>query len=91
MLVFKGKLNAVFKRADYHDKKSGEIKPAKYQLEFLEEKEMIEGQGKETVIQKISIPDNLYPQFKEKVGQMVEVPIDAMVNNNRVIFYGVSR
>ncbi len=91
MLIFKGKLHGVFKRADYLDKKTGEVNPAKYQLEFMEQKEMLDGQGKETVLQKISIPDDLYPHFKEKVGQMVEVPIGAMANNGRVIFYGVSR
>jgi len=89
MLVFKGKLHNVFKRPDYLDKKTGEVKPAKYQLEFMEQKEMLEGQGKETVLQKISIPNELYPTFKDKVGQIVEVPIGVMCNNGRTTYYGI--
>jgi hypothetical protein len=91
MLIFKGKLHNVFKRQDYEDKKTGEIKPAKYQLEFMEQKEMLQGQGKETVLQKISIPDELFPTYKDKIGQMVEVPIDVMSNNGRIIYYGINR
>ena len=91
MLIFKGKLLNVFKRADYTDKKTGEVTAGKYQLEFMYKKEMLQGQGHETVLQKISIPSEMYPLFKDKINQEVEVPIAAMASNGRVIFYGEKR
>lgn len=91
MLVYKAKLHNVFKKPDYEDKKTGQVTKAKYQLEFLEQKEMIQGQGLETVLEKISIPDELYPKYQDKVGQIVEVIVGAMVNNNRIKYYGVNR
>jgi len=91
MLIFRGKLHNVFKRADYQDKKSGEIKPAKYQLEFMEQKEMLEGQGKETVLRKISIPNELFPLYKDKIGQVIDVNVESMASNGNVILYGVKQ
>jgi hypothetical protein len=79
----------VFKRADYQDKKTGEVKPAKFQLEFMEQREMLEGQGKETVLRKISIPDELFPNFKDKIGQVVDVNVESMASGGNVILYGV--
>jgi len=91
MLFFRGKLHNIFKRSDFEDKKTGEIKKAKYQLEFMELKNMIDGQGKETVLRKISIPDEMYSLFKEKIGEIVDVPVDSMSNGKTVILYGVSK
>lgn len=88
MLIYKGKLNNIFKRGDFQEK-TGEVKEGKYQLEFITQKEVIKGQGFETVIEKISIPDNLYNEYKSKVGQEVQVKVGAMSSNKRVILYGV--
>jgi len=86
----KGKLNNIFKRGDYTNKDTGETKEGKYQLEFMTQKEVIKGAGFETVIEKISIPDELYPKYKDMIGKDIVVNVGAMAQNRRVIFYGVA-
>lgn len=89
MLVYKGKLNNIFKRGTFTDKQTGAINQGKYQLEFITQKEVIKGQGFETVVEKISIPDVLYSAYKDKIGKEVEVQVGALSSKNKVIFYGV--
>ena len=90
MLVYKGRLTNVFKRGDFEDKKSGEIKVGKYQLEFITQKEVIKGQGFQTVLERISIPDSEYSKYSNEIGNDVEVPVGSMAQNNKVILYGIS-
>jgi len=85
----KGKLNNIFKRGDFTNKDTGELKQGKYQLEFMSQKEVIKGAGFETVIEKVSIPDTLYPKYKDMIGKDVSVPVGAMAQGKRVIFYGI--
>ena len=89
MLVYQGKLNNVFKRGDFQDQKSGELKLGKYQLEFITQREVIKGQGFETVLERISIPDKEYENYKDKVGKDISVNVGAMASNKEVILYGV--
>jgi len=86
----KGKLNNIFKRGDYTNKDTGLTKEGKYQLEFMSQREVIKGAGFETVIERVSIPDELYPSYKDKIGKDVVVNVGAMAQNKRVIFYGVA-
>ena len=85
----KGKLNNIFKRGDFTNKDTGEVKVGKYQLEFITQKEVIKGAGYETVIERISIPDELYSKYKDMIGKHVSVSVGAMAQNKRVIFYGI--
>jgi len=89
MLVYKGTLNNVFKRANFENKTTGEMKQGKYQLEFLTKREVIKGQGFETVLEKISIPDEHYLKYKNMVGKEVEVDVGAMASKNNVILFGI--
>ena len=89
MLLYVGKLNNIFKRPDFENKETGEIKHGKYQLEFITQKEVIKGQGFETVLERISIPDELYPEYKDKIGEDVEVKVGALAQGKKVIYYGV--
>jgi len=89
-IQLKGKLNNIFKRGDYTNKDTGETKEGKYQLEFMSQREVIKGAGFETVIERVSIPDELYPSYKDKIGKDVFVNVGAMAKNKRVIFYGVA-
>ena len=84
-----GKLNNIFKRGDFTNKDTGETKQGKYQLEFISQKEIIKGAGFETVVDKISIPDELYPEYKDKIGKDIVLNVGTIVNKNRVIFYGL--
>ena len=85
----KAKLNNIFKRGDFTNKDTGETKEGKYQLEFISQKEVIKGAGFETVIERISIPDNLYPKYKDMIGKEILLNVGAMAQNKRVIFYGI--
>jgi len=86
----KAKLNNIFKRGDFTNKDTGETKEGKYQLEFISQKEVIKGAGFETVIERISIPDELYPKYKDQIGKDIVVNVGAMAQNKRVIFYGIA-
>jgi len=88
-IQIKAKLNNIFKRGDFTNKDTGETKEGKYQLEFMTQKEVIKGAGYETVIERVSIPDELYPKYKDMIGKDILVSVGAMAQNKRVIFYGV--
>lgn len=89
-----GRLTNVFKNADFTDKTSGEVTAGKYQLQFMHKRDMGEGLGEQLVLEKISIPEDIADQYKDKVGQVVKVAVKAMVTNgsknSKVIFYGIS-
>jgi len=85
----KAKLNNIFKRGDFTNKDTGETKEGKYQLEFISQKEVIKGAGFETVIERISIPDTLYPKYKDMIGKEILLNVGVMAQNKRVIFYGI--
>jgi hypothetical protein len=89
MLIYKGRLANIFKRGDFQDKTTGEVKLGKYQLEFISQKELIKGEGVETVLERISIPNELYPQYVDKIGKEVEVKVDSLVHGKKVIYYGI--
>jgi hypothetical protein len=89
-IQIKAKLNNIFKRGDFTNKDTGEIKVGKYQLEFISQKEVIKGAGFETVIERISIPDELYPKYQNMIGKDIVVTVGAMAQNKRVIFYGIA-
>lgn len=90
MLIYKGTLNNVYKKADFTDKTTGQTTIGKWQLEFLTKKEINKGEGFQTVLEKISIPGVAYPkEYIEQIGNEVQVNVDTMINNRQVILYGV--
>lgn len=86
-LTLSGKLENVFKAKDYTNKKTGETKIGKWQLQFHEEVDMEE--GKQLVIHKVSIPDEKVKDYINKFGEVVEVPVKAYTYNNSIGYYGV--
>lgn len=86
-LNLSGKLENVFKAKDYTNKKTGEVKFGKWQLQFHEEVDMEE--GKQLVIHKVSIPDDKAIEYVSKVGEIVVVPVKPYVYNNSIGYYGV--
>lgn len=92
-IYIKQKLSNIFKNKDYTDKESGEVSLGKWQLQFITERDKGDGLGKEMILEKVSIPDELYPRFKDKIGQVIELNVGSMVIgpdkfNHKVIFYG---
>jgi hypothetical protein len=82
-----GRLENVFKAKDYTNKKTGEVKFGKWQLQFHEEVDMEE--GKQLIIHKVSIPDEKAKDYVSKIGEMVNVPVKTYIYNNAVGYYGV--
>jgi len=89
MLVYRGTLTNIFKRPDRQDKETGQFKEGKYQLEFLEQKQLKDTDQFQTVLQRISIPNTRISDFRDKVGQEVEVPVDYFTKSNQTILYGI--
>lgn len=93
-LILKAKLSNIYKNQDFTDKGTGEVNKGKYQLQFLTERSKGEGLGSEMILEKVSIPDELYPRYKDKVGQDIELKVGSMVTGpdqrkHKVIFYGI--
>jgi hypothetical protein len=86
-LVLKGKLENVFKAKDYKDKISGDVTPGKYQAQFIEQVESDE--GSQLVIHKVSVPEEKVQLLKNKIGEIVSLPVKAYSNKGQVGFYGV--
>lgn len=87
MLVYKGTLSNLFKRPDFE--KDGEFKKGKWQLEFMTQKEILKGEGHQLVLERISIPDTLYPKYIDKIGEEVEVNVGTIASGKSVILYGL--
>ena len=86
-LFVEGKLENLFKPKDFKDATSGEIKKQKWQLEFFER---VEGEeGTQTVIHKISIPDEKLELYQKQVGNSVKVEVKSWQTKTKSGFYGV--
>lgn len=86
-LQLKGNLFNIFKSKDFEDKKSGEVTPGKWKLQFLVKRDL--GGTQQNVIEDVSIPDSLYSKYKDQVGKDVVVNCGAMAKGNKVILYGI--
>jgi len=92
-LEMKFKLHNVFKpKASTKADKDGVIKPAKWQLQYLNE---IEGEdGVQLNIGKVSLPleisDEQLKKYQDSIGKEVVVPVKEFVNEKRqIVHYGV--
>ena len=92
-IQLKFKLHNVFKpKQSTKADDSGVIKPAKWQLQYLNEIESDEGVQLE--IGKVSLPEETseadIQKYRDMVGKEVAVDVKAFANEKRkVIFYGV--
>lgn len=83
-----GKLHNIFKAKDFENTKTGEVQKGKYKLQFMYQREL--GDSLQTVIEDISIPDELYPKYKDHIGKEVTLNVGSMSKGNKVILYGVA-
>lgn len=86
-LIYEGKLENVFQSKEYTNTKTGVVTPAKWSLQFLEELET--EQGVQLIIHKVNVPNEKINLYKEKVGDIISVPVKAWVMNGKVGFTGV--
>ncbi|MGB5966667.1 MAG: hypothetical protein WBG65_14185 [Sulfurimonadaceae bacterium] len=87
--LIKGKLFNVFKTKDFTNKETQEVRAGKWQLQFLTEKDMGDGQGEQMILDKISIPSSMIHEYKDKVGEDVTVKVGIMADGKKVIYYGI--
>ena len=93
IIQLKFRLHNVFKpKQSTRPDSSGEIKPAKWQLQYLNEIESEEGKCLE--IGKVSLPvdttDSQVKEYQDRVGKEVSVNVKCFANEKKqVIFYGV--
>ena len=86
-LIIKAKLENVFKAKDFISKDGGKNTIGKWQLQFMER---VEGdEGFQINIHKVSIPEDKVEQYRNEIGNIVEVIVKSMALKNKVIYYGI--
>lgn len=86
-ILAKVKIENLFKAKDFTDSKSGETKLGKWKIQTFDNVET--EQGTQMKLIDISINDDMAKSFKEKIGQVVTIPVGTYINNKRVGFYGL--
>ena len=86
-LILQMKVENVFKSKDFEDKKTGEIKPAKWKIQGFDNVDT--AQGMQIKLIDVSVPDEIAFDLKDKIGQEVSIEVGTFVNNGRVGFYGI--
>ena len=86
-LILEMKVENVFKSKDFTDKKSGEVKPAKWKIQGFDNIET--EQGMQIKLIDVSVPDEVAFDLKNKIGEVASIEVRTFVNNGRVGFYGI--
>jgi len=87
-LIAKLKIENLYKSKDFKDSTSGEVTPGKWKVQSFQTIESEEGNQMKLI--DISIPDELGEQYRNKVGEVVNIPVGTYITNGRVGFYGLS-
>lgn len=74
----------VLETPEKKDEKTGEVKPARYQIQLMAEQATPDGQ-KRMELFTLSV-QNLEP-FKKLVGRIIRVPVGAFVNGKSIQYY----
>jgi len=87
-LILRAKLENVFKARDFVNK-NGELESkGKWQLQFMEKVESVED-GFQIVVHKVSVPEEKVSEYKNKIGNVVTLPVKVACLKGKVYFYGV--
>jgi len=86
-LILEMKVENVFKAKDFTDRKSGEVKPAKWKIQGFDNVET--EQGMQIKLIDVSVPDEVAFDLKNKIGEVASIEVKTFVVNGRVGFYGV--
>lgn len=86
-LTLNGKLENVYQSKEYTNSKTGVVTPSKWSLQFLEE--LKTEQGVQLVIHKVNVPTEKIALYKDKVGDIINVPVKAWAMNGKIGFTGI--
>lgn len=86
MLTLNGQIINVFDTPESNDKKTGEIREAKFRIQVMTENELQNGQKRFDLVNLSVDKPELYKPLK---GQTVRVPVGAFVLGTSVQFYAL--
>jgi hypothetical protein len=86
-LLAKIKVDNIYKSKDFTDKKTGETTPGKWKIQTFEKIKSENGDQMKLI--DISIPEERVKDIKDKVGQIVTIPVGTFIQGNKVGYYGV--
>lgn len=76
-LILEMKVENIFRANDF-EKEGQETKVGKWKLQGFNEIDTQE--GKQLKVFDVSIPDSVYPKYKEQIGKVVSVPVAIWVD-----------
>lgn len=86
-LQAKVKIENLFKAKDFKDKKSGATTDGKWKIQTFSKIETAEGMQMKLI--DISIPEMIAKTLKDKIGQVVTIPVGTFINNGKIGYYGL--
>ena len=86
MLTLNGKIINVFDTPESTDKKTGEVRDAKFRIQVMAENELQNGQKRYDLVNLSVDQPALY---KPLTGQLVRVPVGAFVASGAVQYYAL--
>lgn len=86
MLTLNGKIINVFDTPEGHDKKTGEIREAKFRIQIMAENELQNGQKR---LDLVNLTVDRPEVYKPLVGQNVRVPVGVFASASGVQFYAL--
>ena len=86
-LIAKLKIENLYKSKDFKDSTSGEVTAGKWKIQSFQTIESEEGNQMKLI--DISIPEEVARKLKDKVGEVVSIPVGTFINHNKVGFYGL--
>jgi hypothetical protein len=86
-VMIQGQLMNIFKTADFKDRETGEVKVGRLKLQLMCESVLSNGETKHELFD-ITIPDFKQEEYKDKVGEQVNVPC-SFYAKGAVTFFGV--
>lgn len=86
MLTLNGQIINVFDTPESTDKKSGEVREAKFRIQIMAENELQNGQKRFDLVNLSVDTPEVYKPLK---GQIVRVPVGVFTSGTSVMFYAL--
>ena len=86
-LIARFRLENLYKSKDYKNEETGETRAGKWKAQAMEEIEVADGTQRKLI--DISLPEFVALGLKDRVGEIVEIPVRTYINGRRVGYYGV--
>jgi hypothetical protein len=88
-LTLTGQLVNIFKKDDFTNEETGEVKQGKHTAQFMESRKQKDGSVKNT-LSDVTIPEEIFKKISEKVGSTVTIKVGVWAQNNRHGLYGIA-